>query len=283
MARRNSRYGGEGAETPGGVFGELLRIKREDAGLTQEQLAALVHVERSLITKFENGERVPGRELVEQFEDHLNGRGELLRLYRRINWSVRLAYFPDWFRRRAVMDAELVELYQYQSLLIPGLLQTEDYARALFERVASRDDEAVEDSVEARLSRQTRFLEPGGPFYLILMDEGCLRQVVGNDRVMRDQMDHLLRAIELPNIHIQVVCFRGRHTAAPNVPMSLITMPDRHRWVYSESLDTGYFSDNPKVIARHQRAYDLLRTDALSARESAALISEAREGYDAHD
>jgi transcriptional regulator with XRE-family HTH domain len=280
MAKRENN---EGAETPGAVFGELLKIKRMDAGLTQDEVAALVHTERSLITKFEAGQRVPRTEMVEKFDSYLAGRGELIRLHKKINWSVRLAYFPDWFRRRALMDALLLELREYQSVLIPGLLQTEAYARALFERVVGGDDEAAEDSVEARLSRQTRFLEPDGPFYLALLDEGCLWQVVGSDTVMRDQMDHLLEVGELPNIHIQVVRFRGRHTAAPNVPMSLITMPNQHRWVYSESLDMGHFSDNRNVIARHQRAYDLLRTDALSVRESAALISEARERYDAHD
>ena len=283
MARRNSRYGGEGAETPGGVFGVLLRIKREDAGLTQEQLAELVHVERSLITKFENGERVPRRELVEQFDAILGGRGELIRLHRRINWTIRLSFFPDWFRRRAVMDAELVELHEYQSQLIPGLLQTDAYARALFARVAGADGDTAEDNVEARLSRQARFLEPDGPLYVALLDEGCLMHELGNAETMREQMDHLLTVGALPNVCIQVVPYSLRHVPAPKTPMSLIVLPDGHRWIYSESLDMGHFSDNPKVLTKHQRTYDLLRADALSARESAVLISEVRERHRTHD
>ena len=278
MARRN----GEGAETPGGVFGALLRIKREDIGLTQEQVADLVHVERSLITKFENGERVPQREMVEQFENHLNGRGELLRLHRRINWTIRLSFFPDWFRRRARMDAELVELHEYQSQLIPGLLQTEAYARALFDQVAEADQDA-EDNVEARLSRQIRFLEPDGPLYVALLDEGCLMHELGDAETMWEQMDHLLKVGALPNVCIQVVPFSLGHVSAPKTPMSLIVLPDGHRWVYSESLDMGHFSDNTKVLTKHQRTYDLLRADALSARESAALISEVRERHRTHD
>ena len=279
MVRRNS----EGAETPGAVFGELLRIKREDAGMTQEQVAALIHVERSFITKFENGERVPRRELVEQLEDHLNGRGELIRLHRRINWTVRLSFFPDWFRRRAVMDADLTELHEYQTQLIPGLLQTPAYARALFERVAGADDHDAEDNVEARLSRQTRFLEPDGPLYVALLDESCLMHELGNAETMREQMDHLLTVGALPNVCIQVVPYSLGHVSAPKTPMSLIVMPDGHRWVYSESLDMGHFSDNPKVLTKHQRTYDLLRADALSARESAVLISEVRERHRTHD
>ena len=225
---------------------------------------------------------MPRRELVEQFDAILGGRGELIRLHRRINWTIRLSFFPDWFRRRAVMDAELVELHQYQSQLIPGLLQTEAYSRALFDQVAETDDDS-EDNVEARRSRQTRFLEPDGPLYVALLDEGCLMHELGNAETMREQMDHLLTVGALPNVCIQVVPFSLGHVSAPTTPMSLIVMPDGHRWVYSESLDMGHFSDNPKVLTKHQRTYDLLRADALSARESAVLISEVRERHRTHD
>jgi len=276
MVRREN----EGAETPAAVFGELLKIKRMDAGLTQDELADLVHVERSLITKFEAGQRVPRKEMVAMFDDLLGGRGELIRLYRRINWTTRLSFFPDWFRRRAAMDAELIELHQYQTQLIPGLLQTEAYARALFERVADSDNETAEDNVEARLSRQARFLEPDGPLYVALLDESCLMRVIGSNEVM---VDHLLAVSELPNVCIQIIPFTLHHVPAPNTPMSLIVMPTGKRWVYSESLDTGHFSNDPKVLAKHQRIYDRLRADALSARDSAALIREVRERYSTHD
>jgi len=279
MAKREN----EGAETPGAVFGELLKIKRMDAGLTQDEVATLVHTERSLITKFEAGQRVPRTEMVEKFDSYLAGRGELIRLHKKINWTTRLSFFPDWFRRRALMDAQLIELHEYQSLLIPGLLQTEAYARALFERVSGGDDAITEENVAARLGRQARFLEPDGPLYVALLDESCLRHVLGSNEVMREAMDHLLEVGALPNVCIQIVPFSLHHVPAPNTPMSLIVMPNGHRWVYSESLDMGHFSDNPQVLAKHQRIYDLLRADALSARESADLIREARERYSTHD
>jgi len=279
MAKREN----EGAETPGAVFGELLKIKRMDAGLTQDEVAALVHAERSLITKFEAGQRVPRTEMVEKFDSYLAGRGELIRLHKKINWTTRLSFFPDWFRRRALMDAELVDLAGYQSLIIPGLLQSEAYVRALFDQVSDGDDAATEDNVAARLSRQARYLEPDGPLYVALLDESCLWNMVGSKEVMREAMDHLLEVGALPNICIQIIPFTLHHVPAPTRPMSLIVMPNGHRWVYSESLDMGHFSDNPKVLAKHQRIYDLVRADALSARESADLIREARERYSTDD
>ena len=217
------------------------------------------------------------------FDDLLGGRGELIRLYRRINWTTRLSFFPDWFRRRAAMDAQLIELHEYQTQLIPGLLQTEAYARALFERFAEGADQATEDNVEGRMGRQARFLEPDGPLYVVLLDESCLVNVVGSKEVMCEAMDHLLAVSELPNICIQIVPFALHHVHVPKTPMSLILMPTGKRWVYSESLDMGHFSNDPKVLAKQQRDYDRLRADALSARDSAALIREARERYSTHD
>jgi transcriptional regulator with XRE-family HTH domain len=277
------RRGGQGAETAGKAFGELVRIKREDIGMTQDDLADQLHVERSYVTKIENGERVPGEELVAQMDRVLFGRGELIKLHRRINWEARLQYFPDWFKKRAVLDENLIELYEYQTQLIPGLLQTEDYARALFERVVGTSTEEIDESTLARISRQTRFLEPEGPLYVALLDESCIHHRVGTAGGMRAQLDHLLRVGELPNVCIQILPFSRANVETPNADLSLITLPSGRRWSYSETLTSAEFSNNVMVIAGHQRLYDLLRADALSASESAALIREAREGHGHHE
>ncbi len=273
----------DGAETAAATFGELVKIKREDADLTQEELAEILHVERSFVTKIEAGERVPKPELVVVMDRALGARGELIKLHRRINWQARLQFFPDWFKRRAAMDEQLIELYEYQTQLIPGLLQTKEYARALFERVVGADAEALSESVAARLSRQERFLDPDGPTYVALLDEGCIRHQVGTPAVMRGQLDHLLLVGALPNICIQIVPFSRSNVETPKADLSLITLPTGRRWSYSETLSIAEFSGNVKVVTGYQRTYDLLRADALSASESAALIREAREGLSHHD
>ena len=267
----------DGAETPGAVFGELLRIKREDAGMTQEEAAKLIHVERSLVTKFENGERVPAKEHVEMFDIRLGGRGELIRLHRRIDWTVRMSRHPDWFARRARMDAELIELHQYQTQLIPELLQNELYASALFAQLGR--DTTCGESIDRLMDRQSRFLAADGPLYVALLDESCLMREVGGRAVMYEQTEHLLRVGELPNIRIQVVPFTLGHVSAPKNPVSLIVLPNGQRWMYSESVHMGHFSNNPGVLTQQQRVFDLLRADALSARESAALIGGVGEKY----
>ncbi|MGA4844434.1 helix-turn-helix domain-containing protein [Streptomyces sp. G45] len=277
MSRRNAT-GGAGA-TSAALFGEVLRHHREAAGLTQEALARRIPCDRSHVARIEAGTRVPQDTFAKACDELLGTGGVLLRLWARIDWYPEVEH-PDWFERRAEMDAEAVALRAYQTQFIPGLLQTEDYATALFSLIES--GEVVEERVRARLSRQQRFLAPDGPLYIAVLDESCLRTVVGNAAVMRDQCAHLLSVGQRSNIRVQVAPADDPVLNRPATSMSLIKLPDGHEWVYSESLDRGHFNDDPAVYASHSQTYDVLRADALSARESAALISEAMEGYGHH-
>ncbi|MFG3661239.1 Scr1 family TA system antitoxin-like transcriptional regulator [Streptomyces sp. NPDC047706] len=278
MSRRNAE-GASGA-TNAALFGEVLRHFREEALLTQEALAKEIPCDRSHVARVEAGTRVPQEGFAKKCDEVLRTGGVLGRLWRRVDWYPQVEH-PDWFRRRAEMDAVAVSLREYQERVIPGLLQTEDYARALFSRVASGEE--VEERVRARLSRQQRFLAEGGPFYVVVLDESCLRNVVGSPQVMRDQCEHLLNVGRRSNIRVQVAPASFAALLRPNVSMSLIELPDGHRWVYSESVDQGHFSDDPAVYRRHSHAYDVLRADGLSARESVAVIGDAMEGYERHE
>ncbi|MFF8868623.1 helix-turn-helix domain-containing protein [Streptomyces massasporeus] len=274
MSRRN------GGASTAAVFGEVLRHFREAALLTQEGLARQIPCDRSHVARVEGGTRVPQDTFAKTCDELLGTGGVLTRLWSRIDWYPQVEH-PDWFRRRAEMDEEAVTLREYQERLIPGLLQTGDYVRALFSRVASGDE--VEERARARLSRQRRFLAEGGPLYMVILDESCLRNVVGSPEIMRDQCAHLLSVGQRPNIRVQVAPASYSQLLRPNVSMSLIELPNGHRWVYSESLDRGHFNDDPAVFTGHSHAYDVLRADALSVRESVVLISDAMKGYEQHE
>ncbi|PAZ12066.1 transcriptional regulator [Streptomyces sp. SA15] len=276
MSRRNAE-GGAGVTTAV-VFGEVLKHFREAAMLTQGALAKEIPCDRSHVARVEAGTRVPQDTFAKKCDELLGTGGVLMRLWGRIDWYPQVEH-PDWFRRRAQMDAVATQLYEYQVMVIPGLLQAPDYARALLSQTASGDE--VEERVRARLSRQQRFLADNGPLYVAVLDESCLRHMVGSPAVMRDQCAHLMSIGRRPNIRIQVApAVAG--IVRPTTSMSLITMPGGERWVYSESLSRGHFNNDPTLYARHSRTYDVLRADALSASESAALIGEAMEGY-GHD
>ncbi|WEB42378.1 helix-turn-helix transcriptional regulator [Streptomyces yunnanensis] len=277
MSRRNATGGT--AATNAAVFGEVLKHFREAAGLTQEELARKIPCDRSHVARVERGTRVPHETSAEKCDELLGTGGVLKRLWGRIDWYPEVAH-PDWFQRRADMDAVAVALREYQSQVVPGLLQTEGYARALFSDIASGED--VDERVRARMSRQQRFRAADGPLYIAVLDESCLRNVVGDAAVMREQCAHLLAVGRRPNIRIQVAPAARVGLVRPKTSMSLITLPDGGEWVYSESLNSGHFNDDPAVYARHSRAYDVLRADVPSARESAAVISEAMERYGQH-
>ncbi|WP_436738242.1 helix-turn-helix domain-containing protein [Streptomyces sp. BBFR102] len=274
MSRRKAAPGALTAATTADVFGEVLRYFREEAGLTQEALARHIPCDRSLVSHVEGGARVPDDTFVQTCDRVLGTNGALMRLWVRIDWYPQVEH-PDWFKRRAEMDEVAVAVREYQQQTMPGLLQTEEYATAQFGQVAGPDE--VADRVMARMSRQQRFLAPDGPLYLVVLDESCLRNVMGSPAIMARQVAHLRAVGARPNIRIQVI--PGSHTEAvlPNTSLSLITLPDGQEWVYSESLDRGHFSNAPDVLAQHKQTYDVLRADALSARETAALFDAAIE------
>ncbi|MFF9779653.1 Scr1 family TA system antitoxin-like transcriptional regulator [Streptomyces sp. NPDC013978] len=276
MTRRNA----DGAVGGGSsvLFGEVLRHYREAALLTQEALAREIPCDRSQVAKIEAGTRVPSDQFAKRCDEVLGTGGVLARMWAKVDWYPAVQH-PDWFERRVEMEAVAVGLREYQERLIPGLLQTADYARALFTRATAGEE--VEERVRARMSRQPRFLSDDGPLYVVVLDESCLRTAVGSPEIMRDQCAHLLAVGRRPNIRIQVAPATLFGVFRPRQSMSLIELPDE-RWIYSESLDHSHFNNEPTAYARYSRTYDVLRADIPSARESAALISDAMEGYEQH-
>ncbi|MFJ6382270.1 helix-turn-helix domain-containing protein [Kitasatospora sp. NPDC092039] len=260
------------------LFGEELRFYRELVGYTQDELGKLLHCSRTNITRYETGQRRMPPELVEKADELLNTGGALKRLWGRVDWYAQNEH-PDWFQSHVDMEAEALAVKAFEVAVINGLLQCREYAQAVFS-ISNEPGtaEVIEERTAARLARQKRFLEPGGPLLLVMLDESAIRTVYGGPGVMRRQMEHLLAVAELPNVIIQVVPFSCR-PAVGNTSMVLLDMPDGRTSVYSESLDRGHSSDDPATVARHRRSYDLLHGTALSVAESLALIADALEGF----
>ncbi|MFE4518336.1 Scr1 family TA system antitoxin-like transcriptional regulator [Kitasatospora sp. NPDC056783] len=276
MAQRRIKRGPTASSAR--MFGEEVRYAREYAGFLQEELAKLMHMDRTVLSRIENGRRKPLIEEMELFEKLLNTGGLLMRLYSRVDWSASIDH-PDWFQERAELEAVAVGLRVYQDSLIHGLLQCRPYAHALFANGAAvLDAEEIEERIRARLGRQDPFLVPGGPLLLAILDESAIRTVVGGPSVMRSQMEHLLRVAQLPNVILHVAPFSNRRTFIKTA-MVLLELPDGQCWVYSESLDRGHLSDAPAVVAKHRRRYDQLRAECPSESDSLRLIADALEGF----
>ncbi|MFJ9842186.1 Scr1 family TA system antitoxin-like transcriptional regulator [Kitasatospora sp. NPDC101155] len=260
------------------MFGEELKYAREAAGYTQEELGKLRHCDRTVISRTESGKRKPSIEEIEDLGRLLNTGDLLMRLYGRVDWSASIEH-PDWFQEYVDVEAISIGLRAYQDGTIYGLLQCQQYARALFDTGdAAGNSEEIEELTRARLSRQSRFLVPDGPLLLVILDESAIRRVVGGPDVMRCQMEHLLRVAQLRNVVIHVAPFSNQRTLI-NTAMVLLELPDGQRMVYSESLDRGHLSGDSATVARHQRRYDQFRGECLSGSDSLRLIAEALEGF----
>ncbi|GAA2083084.1 helix-turn-helix transcriptional regulator [Kitasatospora saccharophila] len=265
-------------------FAGELTLARERAGLSQGDLAQLTHCDRSLISRIESGERVPQEDFVRACEQLLNTDGQLLRFWRQVPWHQESDH-PDWFQRFFKMEAEATMLREYHVSLVGGLLQTPAYARALFtHNMVVPDPAQIEERVQARLSRQRRYLEdPNGPMLIVVLNEAVIHRTIGGPAVMAEQLRHLLDVAQRPNIILQVAPFSLGEKTPANTSMTLISLPGGREYLYSESLSKGYFINDEQTVAKHSRRYDRVRADALSSSETARLIQRVLEGLPNHE
>ncbi|MFD0398606.1 helix-turn-helix domain-containing protein [Kitasatospora sp. NPDC127121] len=277
MAHRRLESGP--TSSPAEMFGEALRFAREQAGLKQEDLARLLHCHRTVITRYEGGRRAMDRDSVEKADQALAMGGLLVRLWERVDWQADIER-PDWFEKYVELEDEAVAIRVLQYIRINGLLQCEEYVRAMFGIGDARNrPKLLAERVAARMDRQRRFLAADGPTLIVVLDESAIRTVVGGPGVMRRQMEHLLSVPEQSNIIIQVAPFGSPVATMPSTSVILLLMPDGKEWVYSESLYRGHFSDDPSIVADSRRDFDVLRGGVLSLGDSSALIADAMEEY----
>ncbi|RGD58112.1 XRE family transcriptional regulator [Kitasatospora xanthocidica] len=277
MAHR--RLGLEPTANPAEMFGEALRFARERAGYTQGQLGKLLHLDRTVITRFEGGRRPMDRETVEKADGILAMGGLLVRLWERVDWQADIET-PDWFEKFMELEDEALAIRVLQFNRINGLLQCEEYVRAMISTGKWRNNpKRYAELVETRVKRQGRFLVAEGPTLMVVLDESAIRTVIGGPGVMRRQMEHLLAVTERSNIVVEVMPFGSPPATTPATSMVLMLMPDGKEWVYSESLHRGHFSDAPSVVEESRRDFDLVRTGVLSPGDTRALIVDAMEEY----
>ena len=174
--------------TPQGVFGAELRYYRERAGLSQTELAVLVNVSHDVISKIETGDRPPAKDFPERLDavSELDTHGGLARLWGNLRKGLRNKAIPGWFRPWAHIEAEATTLRWWEPLVIPGLLQTEDYARAIFVAEPGADPDIIDEHVTGRMERQAILDRPDAPQLWSVVDEGVLHRRIGDGKVMRD-------------------------------------------------------------------------------------------------
>ncbi|MEU0370088.1 helix-turn-helix transcriptional regulator [Streptomyces sp. NPDC006283] len=265
--------------SPRALLGAELRHARIRAGLTQDELGEPLFVSGSYIGQMEAGTRRILPEHAARLDEVLDTDSFFTRNCEVSNKS----RYPDHFAEAAEAEAAAETIKEYAPLLIPGLLQTEPYARAVFRAYQPTAPESVIDElVEARLDRARLLADPTTPLLWAVLDEAVLRRAVGGPAVMAEALCHVTDLARRHRIIVQVLPFTAGAHASMGGAVKLMSFPDAPPLAYLQGPGAGQLEDDPAAVARHQLAYDLVRASALSPKSSLALIDSVAED-DAHE
>ncbi len=190
------------------------------------------------------------------------------------NWGTA---FPAAFGKFAAYEAQATDLRFCAHSLFPGMLQTEDYARAVLERHPNVTGDQVADRVAARLARQLVLDREDPPLLWVLLDETVLHREVGGPKVMHDQLAHVAGAARRPNITVQVIPRAGAHPGLEGA--FVIADTPGLRVAYVEHAAEGMTTSDPAIVAEVELRFDSLRTEAYRGSESVALLEEMAETW----
>ncbi|WP_406015184.1 helix-turn-helix transcriptional regulator [Streptomyces sp. NBC_00984] len=256
-------------------FGSEQRRHRERAGLSLVQLADIVNSSKSTLARIETADLMPPPDIPSRLDmafgtdDHFHGLYELAR--REIH--------PDQYQRYMDFEFRSEVIEQYGAQALPGLLQTEEYARTFLRCQEDLSAEQVEERVTARMSRQERQRSENPPLRWAIVDEAVLRRQMGSPACMREQLASLLEQVDTPDSKVQVMPFgAGLHSLLGGA-LTLLTLPDGTSVAYEEGIQAGHLYEDPAAVKKWRRQYEVLRANSLPLAESAELIRTAMEGY----
>ncbi|MGW3092059.1 helix-turn-helix domain-containing protein [Streptomyces sp. NPDC001102] len=256
------------------TFGAVHQALREHAGMSREEYADLVRFSKHTVTSVELGRRMPDTAFVERAEELLGNTGALRKALPTLARQPGLA---AWFRRWARLEATAVTLYTYECRLIPGLLQTEAYARTLFtNQLPPLDDEQIEAQWVARATRQHLLRERPNTAFGFILEEHLFRRRTGGVQVTRQLIDHVLRIAELRNVEIQVMPTEQETHAGLDGPVQLLETPENRWFAYCEGQRGGLLVSDAKDFSALQARYARMRSQALTLTDSLSLLQRIR-------
>ncbi|MER5514386.1 helix-turn-helix transcriptional regulator [Streptomyces sp. NPDC002763] len=256
------------------TFGAVLQALREHAGLSREEFAEQVRFSKHTVASVELGRRMPDESLVEASEGVLGNTGALRRA------AVHLMRQPGlaaWFRQWARMEATAITLYTYESRLIPGLLQTEAYARTLFtQQLPPLDDDQIEAQWAARSERQKLLARRPNTAFGFILEEHLFRRRTGGAEVARELIASVLDIAELRNVEIQIMPTVRESHAGLDGPVQLLETPENKWFAYCEGQRGGLLVAEPKEVSILQQRYARMRSQALTLEDSRSLLQRMR-------
>ncbi|MFM9451718.1 helix-turn-helix domain-containing protein [Streptomyces europaeiscabiei] len=253
------------------VFGRQLKRFRVRAGLERAEFGSVTGYSVSTIAAYEQGRRVPPPKFIDQADEVLDAGGVL----QEMKEEVARAQYPAFFRDAARLEAEAVEVWVYATQAVPGLLQTEEYMRAVFGMWRPLlDEETVEQRVAARLARQHIFDRKPAALLSFVLDEAVLRRPLGGWGVMRGQLEQLMLVAEFRNVEIQVMPLDRDDNAGVDGPFTVLQRADGDQVAYLEAQGRSTMVSDRREVQGIVSRYGIVRAQALTPRESLAFVEK---------
>ncbi|MGW5342855.1 Scr1 family TA system antitoxin-like transcriptional regulator [Streptomyces sp. HUAS TT3] len=254
------------------TVGRQLKMWREAAGLDAAQFGKRMGYGPNLIYKIERGTRIPRPEFLDKADEVLEAGGRIAAM----KVDVEKARYPKKVRDLAKLEAQAVELGAYGNHNLHGLLQTEDYARALYEiRRPAYSPDQVDRYVAARMARQAIFHRHPMPALTFVLEQVTLERTIGGPAVLRAQLEHLLDVGAMRNVEIQVMPTKCEDHAGMGGHIQVVKLEEGSTVAYCESQVASRLITDPRDIQLLELRYGIIRSQALSPRESRAFIEKA--------
>ncbi|MGC9495025.1 helix-turn-helix domain-containing protein [Streptomyces sp. WG7] len=267
------------SSSPRALLGAELRHAREKAGLSQEDLGGRLFVSGSFIGQLESGTRRMQPEYARLLDNVLGTED----FFRRNCAASAKSKYPEHFAEAAEAEAQATTIREYAPLLIPGLLQTPAYARAVCRAYQpTAPNEVIEELVAARMERTRLLADPTVPQLWVVLDEAALRRVTGGREVMAEALDRVIDLIRRSRIIMQVLPFDAGAHASMEGAIKLMDFEDAPPLVYFEGVGTGRLEDEPAVVRYQRHTYSLLSACSLSPENSLAMVEAMAQDY-AHE
>ncbi|MER5351683.1 helix-turn-helix transcriptional regulator [Kitasatospora sp. NPDC002551] len=274
---------GETAENSDGVaefysaVGKLIKMFRERAGLTQRELADIIGYSEDMIGAVERGKRTPRIEILAKVDDAVNAGGALRLIADDVmKAKIRVSErHPAFSRAFTSEESKAIEIHDYSTMVIPGLLQTEAYIRALYEmRRPLLAPDQIDEWVAARLARQEILTRWPLPVVTWVIDESVLRRPLGGWDVHAEQLRHLLKVGQMRGPELQVMPLDRLTHAGMGGSFILLTPNGRSQIGYVAAQHVNRLVTDPVEVRNMAARYSSIRAQALSLRESLALIEQ---------
>jgi transcriptional regulator with XRE-family HTH domain len=266
------------------MFADELKLARAAAGLTQEQLAERVYCHPSLIARIETCRAVPTLDFARRCDEALSTNGVLARMQpqaKRVAFGPGFGLYPQigpllpGFGQYLQIEETAATLRFWDPLVVPGMLQTEDYARALMTGTGVGDsEEKVNEFVGLRMERQAVLEREDPPQVCVIVNASVLRYEIGDPQVMRGQLDHLVKVAHRPNFALHVLpSGAGAHPGLlGGMVIAGFAGRDREDVAYLETPLAGWLLEDPEDVARVILLYDTLRGETLPQKASVELL-----------